>query len=159
MRTKIFTYKKGMKPGVVAHAFNLSTQEAEAGGFLSLRPAWSTKWVPGDGQSYTEKPCLEKPKKKKKKKIPNEIKARHASIYRLSGRISSSRLAFKTNSVWPLPREMAYRRCFSFTCSGPSTIHYWRPSSHHSQLSVTTVPGNPRPSDLQAYWTNMHIHV
>jgi major histocompatibility complex class I len=31
------------KPGVVAHAFNPSTGEAEAGGFLSSRPAWSTK--------------------------------------------------------------------------------------------------------------------
>jgi hypothetical protein len=30
-------------PGVVAHAFNPSTREAEAGGFLSSRPAWSTK--------------------------------------------------------------------------------------------------------------------
>jgi hypothetical protein len=30
-------------PGVVAHAFNSSIQEAEAGGFLSSRPAWSTK--------------------------------------------------------------------------------------------------------------------
>jgi hypothetical protein len=30
-------------PGVVAHAFNPSTGEAEAGGFLSSRPAWSTK--------------------------------------------------------------------------------------------------------------------
>jgi hypothetical protein len=29
--------------GVVAHAFNPSTWEAEAGGFLSSRPAWSTK--------------------------------------------------------------------------------------------------------------------
>jgi major histocompatibility complex class I len=28
---------------VVAHTFNPSTWEAEAGGFLSLRPAWSTK--------------------------------------------------------------------------------------------------------------------
>jgi hypothetical protein len=28
---------------VVAHAFNPSTWEAEEGGFLSLRPAWSTK--------------------------------------------------------------------------------------------------------------------
>jgi hypothetical protein len=27
----------------VAHAFNPSTWEAEAGRFLSLRPAWSTK--------------------------------------------------------------------------------------------------------------------
>ena len=31
------------QPGMVAHTFNLSTQEAEAGGFLSLRPAWSTE--------------------------------------------------------------------------------------------------------------------
>jgi major histocompatibility complex class I len=30
-------------PGVVVHAFNPSTREAEAGGFLSSRPAWSTK--------------------------------------------------------------------------------------------------------------------
>jgi hypothetical protein len=30
-------------PGVVAHVFNPSTWEAEAGGFLSLRPAWSTE--------------------------------------------------------------------------------------------------------------------
>jgi short-subunit dehydrogenase involved in D-alanine esterification of teichoic acids len=30
-------------PGVVVHAFNPSTWEAEAGGFLSSRTAWSTK--------------------------------------------------------------------------------------------------------------------
>jgi hypothetical protein len=29
--------------GVVAHAFNPSTQEAEAVGFLSSRPSWSTE--------------------------------------------------------------------------------------------------------------------
>jgi hypothetical protein len=29
--------------GVVAYTFNPSTREAEAGGFLSSRPAWSTK--------------------------------------------------------------------------------------------------------------------
>jgi hypothetical protein len=32
-----------LKPGVVAHAFNSSTREAEAGRCLSLRPAWSTQ--------------------------------------------------------------------------------------------------------------------
>jgi hypothetical protein len=31
------------QPGVVVHAFNPSTLEAEAGGFLSSRPAWSTE--------------------------------------------------------------------------------------------------------------------
>jgi hypothetical protein len=37
---------------VVANAFNPSTREAEADEFL-------------DNQGYTERPCLEKPKKKK----------------------------------------------------------------------------------------------
>jgi hypothetical protein len=32
-----------IQPGVMAHAFNPSTWEAEAGGFLSSRPVWSTK--------------------------------------------------------------------------------------------------------------------
>jgi hypothetical protein len=35
--------KTRARPGMVAHAFNPSTREAEAGGFLSSRPAWSTK--------------------------------------------------------------------------------------------------------------------
>jgi hypothetical protein len=37
---KMFLRKK---LGVVAHTFNPNTQEAEAGGFLSSRPAWSTQ--------------------------------------------------------------------------------------------------------------------
>jgi hypothetical protein len=37
---------------MVVHAFNPSTQEAEAGGFLSSRAAWSTKWVPGQPGLY-----------------------------------------------------------------------------------------------------------
>jgi hypothetical protein len=49
---------------VVALAFNPSTWEAEAGGFLNLRPAWSTEFQ--DSQGYTEKPCVKKKKKKKK---------------------------------------------------------------------------------------------
>jgi hypothetical protein len=35
--------EKRVKLGVVAHTFNPSTWEAEAGRFLSSRPAWSTK--------------------------------------------------------------------------------------------------------------------
>jgi hypothetical protein len=39
---------------MVAHAFNPSTWEAEAGRFLSLGPAWSTEWVPGQPGLYRE---------------------------------------------------------------------------------------------------------
>jgi hypothetical protein len=51
---------------VVAHAFNHSTWEAEAGGFLSSRPARSTKQVPGQPRLYREK------KKKKKEEEERE---------------------------------------------------------------------------------------
>ena len=41
--SQISSSKVVFKLGMVAHAFNPSTREAEAGGFLSSRPAWSTK--------------------------------------------------------------------------------------------------------------------
>ena len=40
---KDLTLKQQCGPDVVAHAFNPSTWEVEAGGFLSSRPAWSTE--------------------------------------------------------------------------------------------------------------------
>ena len=44
---------------VVAHAFNPSTWEAEAGGLLSLgQPGLQSEFQ--DSQGYTEKPCLQK---------------------------------------------------------------------------------------------------
>jgi hypothetical protein len=46
--------------GMVAHTFNPSTREAEAG-----QPGLQSEFQ--DSQGYTEKPCLEKPKKKEKK--------------------------------------------------------------------------------------------
>ena len=40
--------------GGMAHAFNPSTWETEAGGFLSSRAAWAEFQ---DSQGYTENPC------------------------------------------------------------------------------------------------------
>jgi hypothetical protein len=53
---------------VVALAFNPSIQEAEAGGFLSSRPAWSTESVPGQPGLHRQT-LSQKPKKKKKKEL------------------------------------------------------------------------------------------
>jgi hypothetical protein len=47
---------------VVAHAFNPSIQEAEAGGSLRLRTAWSTEQVPGQPGLYRETLCVSKTK-------------------------------------------------------------------------------------------------
>jgi hypothetical protein len=57
--------------GVVAHAFNPRTPEAEAGGFLSSRPAWSTKWVPGQPELYTE--TLSRKTNKQTKKVKMDL--------------------------------------------------------------------------------------
>jgi hypothetical protein len=46
--------KSQISQAVVAHAFNPSTREAEAGRFLSSRPAWSTEKVPGQPWLYKE---------------------------------------------------------------------------------------------------------
>jgi hypothetical protein len=57
-----------IEPGMVAHTFNPSTQEAEAGGFLSSRPAWSTEWVPGQPGLHRETLSRKNKKQNKTKK-------------------------------------------------------------------------------------------
>jgi hypothetical protein len=52
---------------VGAQTYNPSTWEAEAGRFLSSRPAWSTKWVPGQPGLY-RKTLSQKTKTKTKQK-------------------------------------------------------------------------------------------
>jgi hypothetical protein len=72
MCTHTLIYRKVNKisvgsQAVVVHAFNPSTREAEAGGFLSSRPAWSTKWVPGQPGLHRETLSWKTPPKKSPK--------------------------------------------------------------------------------------------
>jgi hypothetical protein len=64
---------------VVVQAFNPSTWEAETGGFLSSRPAWSTKWVPGQPRLYRE--TLSRKKQKQNKNKNNNNKKKHCSTH------------------------------------------------------------------------------
>jgi hypothetical protein len=48
----------------VVHAFNLSTWEAEAGGFLSLRSAWSTELSSRAIMATQRNPVLKNQKRK-----------------------------------------------------------------------------------------------
>ena len=83
-----------MLPGMVAHAFNPITPEAEAGGFLSSRPAWSQSEFQ-DSQDYTERPCLEKNKKQKtKKKTKKEFNVRMLIFHQLPFHLTYKILSF-----------------------------------------------------------------
>jgi hypothetical protein len=59
---------------MVAHAFDPSTLEAEAGGFLSLRSAWSTKVSSRTARAIQKNPVPKKKEKKKKKERKKERK-------------------------------------------------------------------------------------
>jgi hypothetical protein len=69
--------KKGITSEVmVAHTFNISTweAEAEAGGFLSSRPAWSTEWVPRQPGLHRETLSRKTKTKQTKNNQPNKQK-------------------------------------------------------------------------------------
>jgi hypothetical protein len=61
--------KTSQSQAVVVHTFNPSTWEADVGGFLSWRAAWSTELVPGQSGLHTE--TLSQKKKKKQNKQTN----------------------------------------------------------------------------------------
>ena len=76
--------KNSNQMGMVVHTFNPSTWEAEAGWFLSSRPACSTKWVPGQPGLYREtlsqktktKPQNQKAKQNKTKQKKKKTKTK-----------------------------------------------------------------------------------
>jgi hypothetical protein len=81
-----FNYQKHYQgQAVVAHAFNPSTWEAEAGGFLSWRPAWSTEWVPGQPGLYREtlSQKIKKQTNKQTKKQPKKNIIKIDKVHRI----------------------------------------------------------------------------
>ena len=62
---------------VMVHAFIFNTQDAGAGVYLSLRPAWSTESVPEKSEIHKEtlspKVKPQKQKRKKESKFPTDV--------------------------------------------------------------------------------------
>jgi hypothetical protein len=63
----------------MAHAFNPSIWETEAGGFLSSRSIWSTEGVPGQPGLHRET-LSQEGKKKKTKKKENKRKEKESCV-------------------------------------------------------------------------------
>jgi hypothetical protein len=98
--------------GVVVHDFNPSTLEAEAGGFLSSRPAWSIEWVPGQPGIYRET-LSRKTKKKKKKKIDHQERQEKFSAVHPAHLAFCGVLGFRTHVsalLWWAPAHWAIRQ-------------------------------------------------
>jgi hypothetical protein len=75
---------------VVAHAFNPSTREAEAGRFLSSRPAWSTYKVSSRTARAIKRNPVSKNQKKKKKEKKRKTEKKRKRILNLQGISSRS---------------------------------------------------------------------
>jgi hypothetical protein len=133
---------------VVAHAFNPGTWEAEAGGFLSSRPAWSTEFQ--DSQGYTEKPCLGKRKKEKEGKKEGREGGRD---FNRKGMPESKMSIF----------FLMLHNCYSDNNQVSGDLERWLSSSqhphNHSELS-NSGPSDPLPTSnfwgTYLWCTNIH---
>jgi hypothetical protein len=107
---------------VVVHAFNPSTREAEAGGFLSSRSAWSTKFQ--DSQATQRNPVSKTKKEKKKKKS----KERNVLEGKLETRLRSTKYSDKSKSALRTQRTLPKCR--------PEKEHLLM----HSKASIALMP-------------------
>jgi hypothetical protein len=87
--------------GVVAHTFNPSTREAEAGGFLSSRPAWSTKVISRTARAIQSNPVSKNQKTKTKTTTTTII------LINSSSSSSSSSGYILKNSLWGLEKWLS----------------------------------------------------
>jgi hypothetical protein len=78
---------------VVVHAFNPSTWEAEAGRFLSSRPAWSTEWV-------SEQPVLYRENLSWKNKITTTTKSQKKKMLPLKEKKNNKKKYSKTAELF-----------------------------------------------------------
>jgi hypothetical protein len=139
---------KANTPGaVVGHAFNPNTWEAEAGGFLSSRPAWSTEWVPGQ-------PGLHRKTLSQNKTIQTTIKKAHAQSLCVSLSLSLS----LSISYWVGSREVWAWGQIPSTCKlGPQNLSIPLSLETKENRQTPRSPGQPAPpiSEIWLHWDSI----
>jgi hypothetical protein len=140
------------KPGVVAHTFRPSTQEAEAGRFLSSRPAWSTEGVPGQAGLHRETLS----RKKQQQKYYNCTVILNGVIYYLrpyySQLIKSRHFEnYAFNRIWlNIPLNIAYQYYFCLISAAfpeDPVIKMSGPLVHGRPVTVNCTVPNVYPFD------------
>jgi hypothetical protein len=124
---------------MVAHAFNPGTRDREAGSFLSSRPAWSTKWVPGQPGLYREtlswKTKQTNKQTKTKKECVSSYKSRLWSVVGNLSRNYSTSYGRMLVNAYSLPSSYIYPRT---TCKWMVSYTMDCALSHHKSRSSLT---------------------
>jgi hypothetical protein len=139
---------------VAAHAFNPSTQEAEAGGFLSSRRAWSTEWVSGQPGLYRETLSQKtnkqtKPTKQTKKEFKVifgytiRLRLTWSTCYPVSKRKVRSLSRCKCLLYKSVNLTQSTKFAQRWAQSRPHGAALWPPHSGHSTLPYVHIPHIP----------------
>jgi hypothetical protein len=137
--------KKNDWPGTVAHAFNPSTWDAEAGRFLSSRPAWSTKWVPGQPllqrNPVSNKQQPKTPAKQQQQQIIGYFLYLHFNCYPLSQFSLCKPPSHPSSSYF---YEGAHSPALAFPYTGALSLHRTKglSSLHVYSLVGGLIPGS-----------------
>jgi hypothetical protein len=134
----VITVKESFEPGVVAHTFNPSTREAEAGGFLSLKPARSTEWIPGQPGLHRE--TLSWKNKTKQNKTKNKTKQTNKKKPHLTPKRG---LDLQDDNCCPMSYNLGVFNLFGVEVwreiRHPCVVHNFNGSALSSSLSDDTV--------------------
>jgi hypothetical protein len=127
---------------VVAHAFNPSTWDAEAGRFLSSRPAWSTEWVPGQPGLHRETLSRKTKTKNQKQKTNRVNKAASQTIE------SPRQKKISISCFCPESKYLVLKQPVNWAIRGNRETVGWQICCHGNNTAGNTQEVIPRPPSV-----------